>query len=58
MGACSREGLLTICSSRVGACSRGGCFFEGGGQFENLRYLYLMIARSMIEEKNPFKKEE
>ena len=29
-------GLLTICSSRVGAYSRGG-FFEGG-QFEDLRY--------------------
>ena len=38
VGAYSRGGggLLTICSSRVGAYSKGG-FFEGG-LFEDLRY--------------------
>ena len=30
--------LLTICSSRVGAYSRGS--FSRGGQSEDLRYLY------------------
>ena len=36
-------GLLTICSSRVGAYSRKGVFFEGG-QFEDLRYFtYFML---------------
>ena len=32
-------GLLTICSARVGAYSRGGGFFEWG-QFVNLRLVY------------------
>ena len=31
-------GLLKICSSRMGACSRGGLI--GGGLFEELRYCY------------------
>ena len=36
LGAYSRGGLLTICSSTVGANSRGG------GQFEDLRYCTIM----------------
>ena len=42
MGAYSKgEGLLTICSSRVGAYSRGGLFQGGRGRFEDLRYVIL-----------------